>query len=135
MILRSLVAQLTNLAVSHALNGVRPSALTDGADLTTWKTQGAYGFVSALIYFDGTAAASCTAPTGGSSGVELWGLKSGQWWLIGSLNGGTAIPIVSDTLGNVLQTDLVGGFDRLFVAGTASVGTVTPQFVPLEAMR
>ncbi len=135
MIIRSLVAQLTDRAVSHAINGARPAALTDGVDLATWKTQGAYGFVSALIYFDGTGAATITAPTGGAAGVELWGLKSGQWWLIGSLNAGSSIVIVADTLGNVTQTDSVGGFDRLFVAGTMSSGTGTAQFVPLEVLR
>lgn len=133
MLLRSLVAQLTDRVVQHTLTGARPSLLTDGADLTIWKTQGAYGFVSALIYLDGTGAANVTAPTGGTAGVELWGLKLGQWWLIGSL--GTTLPIVGDTLGNVQQTDSVGGFDRLFVAGTVSAGTVTAQFVPLEPMR
>jgi hypothetical protein len=94
-IIRSLVAQLTERAVQHTLTGARPATVNDGADLTTWKTQGAYGFVSALIYFDGSAAANVTAPTGGTAGVELWGLKQGQWWLIGSLNAGSTIAIVA----------------------------------------
>lgn len=132
---RSLVAQLADRLVQHLITGTRPVLATDGVDLATWKTGGAYGPVSAAIYFDGSAPATLTAPTGGAIGVELWGLKLGQWWLIGALNAGAAIVIVSETLGSTLQVEGVGGFDRLFVAGTSSAGAATAQLVPLEVLR
>lgn len=132
---RSLVAQLTDKLVQHAINGARPAAPTDGADLATWKVGGAYGPSSVAIYLDGTAPATIAAPAGGSLGVELWGFKLGQWWLIGSLNASVAIPVASDTLGSVVQLEGIGGFDRLFVAGTPSAGTVSAQLVPLEVLR
>jgi len=132
---RSLVAQLTDRLVAHALTGARPGSPTDGVDLTSWKTGGVYGPVSAAIYFDGTAGATIGVPGGGVLGVELWGSKLGQWWLIRALRAGASIPIVSDTLGATEQIDEIGGFDRLFVAGTASAGTVTAQFVPFEVWR
>jgi hypothetical protein len=134
-IARSLVAQLTDRVVQHALTGARPVSATDGVDLSTWKSGGAYGPVSAVIYFDGTAPTAVAAPTGGTLGVELWGFKLGQWWLIDVLNSGVQILIVSDTLGNTEQVEGVGGFDRLFVAGTISAGAGTAQFVPVEVLR
>jgi hypothetical protein len=132
---RSLVAQLTDRAVQHALTGNRPTSATDGVDLSTWKSGGVYSPDFVEIYFDGTAAATVSAPPGGTIGVELWGFKFGQWWLTTALNVGAVIPIASDTLGAAQRVeDVVGGFDRLFVAGTASAGTVTAQFVPLEVI-
>lgn len=130
----SLIAQLGNKLLSHVLTGARPVSAGDGVDLATWKTGGGYVDLSGFIYFSGTLAASLTAPTGGTLGVELWGFKLGQWWLVGSLNNAAAIPIVSATLGAVTKSDLIGGFDRLFVAATTSAGTVTAQFVPLEVL-
>jgi hypothetical protein len=131
---RSLVAQLTDRLVQHALTGARPALGADGVDLASWRT-GGYGPVEAAVYLDGTAAVSIGAPAGGTLGVELWGFKLGQWWLIGALNGGAAIPIASDTLGATVQINEIGGFDRLFVAWTISAGTGTAQFVPLEVIR
>ena len=131
---RTLVAQMPERVVQHALTGSRPVSVTDGVDLSSWRS-GPYSPTAAEIYLDGSIAASLTAPTGGTIGVELWGLKLGQWWLLGSINAGAAIPIVSDTLGAAQRVvDVIGGFDRLFVAGTTSAGTVTAQFVPLEVI-
>jgi len=135
LIPRSLVAQLTDKLVEHAITGARPTRSTDGADLVTWKTGGAYGPISVAIYLDGSATATVTSPTGGAIGVELWGFKLGQWWLIDVLNLGAPIAIVSDTLGATEQLDGVGGFDRLFVAGTLSAGNATAMFVPIEVLR
>jgi hypothetical protein len=132
---RSLVAQLADKVVQHALTGARPSSPTDGVDLSSWKTGGAYGPVSIEIYFDGTTAATIGVPAGGTLGVELWGWKLGQWWVLAPLNAGAVIPIASDTLGAAVEVDGVGGFDRLFVAGTMSAGAGTAQFVPFEVMR
>ncbi len=131
---RALVTQLTDKLVQHALTGARPGSPTDGVDLATWKLGGAYGPVSVAIYLDGTAAASIAAPAGGTLGVELWGFKLGQWWLIQALNAGAPVPIVSDTLGSTVRLDDVGDFDRLFVAGTTSAGTGAARFVPLEVL-
>jgi hypothetical protein len=131
---RSLVAQLTDRVVQHALTGARPASASDGVDLAAWKTS-TYGPVSIEIYLDGTAAATITAPTGGTLGVELWGFKLDQWWFLEPLNAGAAIPIASNTLGAAQGVDGVGGFDRLFVAGTISAGTGSAQFVPFEVLR
>ena len=79
-------------------------------------------------------AASVTQPAGGTVGVEVWGFKLGQWWRVAVLNGGNAVPIVSNTLGESERVDFLGGFDRLFVAGVASAGAVTAQFVPYEVV-
>jgi len=135
MTTRTLVAQLTDKLVQHALTGARPTSPTDGVDLATWKTGGAYGPVSLVIYFDATAPATIAAPAGGSTGVELWGFSLGLWWLIAVLNAGLPIPIASDTLGSAEQLDGVGGLDRLFVAGTLSAGSCSAQFAPLEVLR
>lgn len=132
---RSLVAQLTDKLVQHDLTGARPVAKTDGVDLSTWKTGGAYGPIAVAIYFDGSESATIASPAGGAIGVELWGLKLGQWWLIDALNHGVAIPIASDTLGSTAQLDGVGGFDRLFVAGSISAGSGAALFVPMEVLR
>lgn len=134
-IARSLVAQLTERTVQHALTGARPASATDGVDLASWKSGGAYGPVTAQIYLDGTAAATIGSPIGGSAGAELWGFQLGQWWLVGTLHAGTPIPIVSDILGATERIDDIGGFDRLFVAGTPSAGAVTARFVPFEVLR
>jgi hypothetical protein len=129
--MRTLVAQMPERVVQHSLTGARPVSVTDGVDVSSWRS-GPYGPTSAEIYLDGSQAVSLT---GGTIGVELWGLKLGQWWLLGSLNAGAAIPIVSDTLGAAQRVaDVLGGFDRLFVAGTTSAGTVNAQFVPLEVI-
>jgi len=132
---RSLVTQLTDKLIGHALTGSRPTSPTDGVDLAAWKTGGAYGPVSVVIYFDGTAPAAIAAPAAGSTGVELWGFSLGLWWLIAVFNAGVAIPIASDSLGSVEQLDDVGGFERLFVAGTVSSGSASVQFAPLEVLR
>lgn len=131
------VVQLVERVQSHALTGVRPSASSDGVDISSWRSAG-YGPFSVQVYFDGTQAANVTQPTGGTVGVEVWGFKTvngiGQWWRCAILNGGNQIPIVSDTLGETERVDSIGSFDRLFVAGTASAGTVTALFVPLEVI-
>jgi hypothetical protein len=134
-IARSLVAQLTERGVQHTLTGNRPASAADGVDLATWKSGGAYGPVTAQIYLDGTAAATIAAPAGGSAGVELWGFKLDQWWLVDVLHAGASIPIASDTLGDTERIDDIGAFDRLFVAGTPSAGAVTARFVPFEVLR
>ena len=129
------VAQLTEKVQTHALTGARPSGLTDGVDTSSWRSAG-YGPFSVQIYFDGSAAANVTQPTGGAVGVEVWGLKTinglTQWWRVAILNGGNQIPVVSDTLGESELVNAIGSFDRLFVAGTASAGTINALFVPLE---
>jgi hypothetical protein len=128
------IAQLTDKVQAHQLTGARPVATTDGVDITPWRS-GAYGPIAVQVYLDGTAPANITAPTGGTAGVELWAFKLGQWWRAATLNGGNSIPIVGDTLGETERVDFLGGFDRLFTAGTASAGTATAQFVPYEVVR
>lgn len=131
------IVQLVEKVQGHTLNGARPSGATDGVDTSSWRS-GAYGPFSLQVYFDGTQAANVTQPTGGAVGVELWGLKTvngaAKWWRVAILNGGSQIPIVSAALGESEKVDLVGSFDRLFVAGTGSAGTVTALFVPYEVI-
>lgn len=129
----NLAAQLAERVVQHPITGARPALPSDGVDLATWR-RGSYTPVSARVYFDGTTAATVTVPTGGTAGVELWGFKLGQWWLIASLHAGAAIPIAADALGATEHIEGIGGFDRLFIAGTLSAGTGVVQFVPLEVV-
>lgn len=128
------VVQMVERVQVHTLTGARPAAAGDGVDTSSWRS-GNYGPIATQIYFDGDQTANVTQPTGGAVGVELWGFKLAQWWRIAILNGGNQIPIASATLGESERVDFAGGFDRLFVAGTASAGTVTVQFVPWEVVR
>ena len=129
---RSLVALLEEKLVQVAISATRPSSGSDGVDITSWRTGGAFSSPLATVFVDGSQAANVTSPTGGSNGVELWGFRLSQWWLIGYLNNGSAIPVVGDTQGFAQEIDVVGVFDRLAVAGTMSAGSGTAKLVPME---
>lgn len=133
---RSLIVQLTDRAVAHPLTGARPMSPIDGADITGWRS-GAYAPPAAVIYLDGLAPATVGPPRGGAAGVELWGYQLDQWWLLGPLNGSAPVPIAGDQLGAALLVEGlgVGGYERLFVAGTMSASSGVARFVPLEVIR
>lgn len=111
-----------------AISTTRPSdASAHGVDMTALRGVSRY-----TIKIDADAARTITSPTGGSSGVELWGCEQSQWSLIGLLNNGADITIIADTQSWSVTVDLGRSYDRLEVAGTKSAGTVTKQFIPIE---
>lgn len=65
----------------------------------------------------------------------MWGFKVGAWWRAAVLGGGAQIPVAGPGQGATERVEFLGGFDRLFVAGTASTGIVTAQLVPYEVIR
>jgi hypothetical protein len=129
---RNLVALLESKLVQHTISATRPSGPSDGVDVTPWRTNGQFAGELAVVFIDGDQALSVSSPTGGSAGVELWGYRLSQWWLIGYLNDGTQISITGAAQGFAQQANVIGAFDRLAVAGTPSVGTVLAKFVPLD---
>ena len=129
---RALVALLEDKLVSVAVAAARPAVAGDGVDITSWRTSGQFSGPLAAIFLDGSQAQTINSPTGGASGVELWGYRLSQWWLIGYLNAGTAIPVVGVDQGFAAEVNVIGIFDRLAVAGTPSAGTTTAKLVPME---
>lgn len=134
MSLRSMVALLEEKALQVAVVATRPSAAGDGVDISSWRSSGNFSNPVAAVFVDGSQAQTVDSPTGGSSGVELWGYRFSQWWLLGFLNNKTAIPIAGAAQGFAQQVDVIGIFERLAVAGTVSGGAATAKLVPLEAL-
>ncbi|MBA2718943.1 MAG: hypothetical protein H0U52_06850 [Chloroflexi bacterium] len=130
--MRTLVALLEDKLLAIPVTAARPALITDGSDITSWRTGGAYSPTRAAMFVDGTVAASFDSPTGGASGAELWGYRLSQWWLIGYLNNGTAVPIVGNLQGFSQEIDIIGIFDRLAVAGIPSAGAANVQMAPIE---
>ncbi len=130
--MREVIELRKGQATSATAIGARPALSTDGVDVTTWRPDGKRSPRLAQVFIAGSTAASITEPSSGTIGVELWGYVLGQWWLLGALNSGNAIPIVSATQGHAETLNEIGDFDRLAVAGTVSAGTATYVFAPLE---
>lgn len=131
--MRNVFALLTNRIVAIPVTAARPSIVTDGADVTSWRADGTYASRLASLFIGGTVACTITSPTGGASGVELWGYRLAAWWRIGYLNDGADIAITSATQGYATQVDTLGVFDRLAIAGTASAGVASSQAAPVES--
>lgn len=132
---RNLNSRRDDKLVQHAMPAARPSVPTDGVDISSWKTNSAYSPAGAMVIVDGSAAATVNSPTGGASGVEIWGYVGGavaQWSRIGYLNDGTGVDIMSNTQSYSQQIAEVGVFDRLCVCGTPSAGACTVQYIPIE---
>ena len=117
----------TGLApAAAAISATRPSdAATHGVDVTALRGVSRY-----TIKLDADQARTVTSPTGGTSGVELWGCEQAQWSFIGLLNNGADISIVANTQSWITVVDLGRSYDRLEVAGTGT--NVTKQFIPIE---
>lgn len=130
--MREVIELLKGKATAGLTIGARPALITDGVDITTWRPDSKRSPRLVQMFISGTGAASITEPASGTIGVELWGYTLGQWWLIGALNSGAAIPIVGATQGFAQSLNEIGDFDRLAVAGTVSAGTATVVFAPLE---
>lgn len=114
--------------------GARPSSATDGVDITSWRTNGTFTGAMAAVFLSGSATATITSPTGGSSGVELWGYRMSKWWLIAELRDGRDISVTATT-GYAQAVNVIGVYDRLAIAGTVSVGSATAQLGPIEAWQ
>ena len=130
--MREVISLLKSYVTATVAVGDRPSAASDGVDITTWRLDSSNAPRLAQVFIDGSGAASITSPSDGSIGVELWGYTMGQWWLIAVLNSGNDIPIAGDTQGFAQSVNEIGDFDRLAVAGTVSAGSATAKFAPLE---
>lgn len=134
--MRQLVGLIDNKVIGpeSITTNTRPALVSDGIDVTSWHEAGSMTYPQFEVFLDGSAAASLTAPSAGTLGVELWGYKASRsaWYFIQSLNKGTAIPIIGAGQGYAEQVNDVGDFDRLAVACTISAGTLTASFGPLE---
>lgn len=132
---RERVMGITNLAVAAAVTAARPSLADAGADVSAWRM--GHGFGRVLIELDGSEAATLADPTGGTLGVEVWAnFGTGtEWRLVAILNAGSDIPIVGAGQGWAVVLDLGVDATRLHVAGTASAGTVTATYTPIEVHR
>lgn len=112
----------------------RPTLAGDGAALTAWR-RGRYSPDWLVVYLTCTVAATLTKPTGGVTGVEVWGYKDGLWWLHSFLNGGADIPLVLGSVGGFAALIRFGGiFDRVAVAGAASAGTASAAVEPIGTL-
>lgn len=130
---RSLFAAIDSLAVQHAIAATRPTTAIDGVDVTGWRTRDRFSGPLAAVFLDGDAAVTIGAPTGGSSGPELWGYRFGQWWRVGYLNDGQDVAVAANLQGYVQAVNTIGIFERLCIAGTVTGGTATAKFVPIDS--
>jgi hypothetical protein len=130
--MREVIELRKGMATGATDIGARPAVAADGVDITSWRPDSKRSPRLVQAFIAGSAAASITEPASGTIGVELWGYALSQWWLLGALNDGAAIPIVSATQGFAESLNEIGDFDRLAVAGTVSAGTATYVFAPLE---
>ncbi len=130
---RTLVAMNESLLVSVAVSTTRPTTALHGADVTSWRTNGVFCSPLVAVFIDGTTTQTIDSPTGGTQGVELWGYRLSQWWLIGHLNEGSVIEIAGADQGFAASCNTIGVFERLSVAGTVSSGTAAAKMVPIDS--
>lgn len=130
--MRSLVAMLENKLVNVAVSANRPTNAGDGVSILDWRTNGEFSSPIAALFLDGTVAQTISSPTGGNDGVELWGYRLSQWWLIGVLNDGADIVIVGSGQGRALEVDIIGIFEDLAIAGTCSAGSNMAGLAPIQ---
>ena len=100
-----------------------PSTSSDGAGISTWRSNSRAKMMRAVVYLYGTAATLASA--------WLWGYRHDRWHRLGLLNGGTDIPITSATQGYAEVVGFVGIFDRLAVSATGAV-SISQDFEPGE---
>lgn len=132
MATRQLLAAIDAKLVQVAISTTRPTLAGHGVDVTTWRSNVFFSSQMAVLMIDGDAAMSITSPTGGASGVELWGYRLSQWWRIGFLNDGQAVDIAGASQGYAAQVDIIGIFDRLAICGTPSAGAAVANLIPIE---
>lgn len=130
---RSLVALLENKLVQHAVAAARPTTDEDGVSILSWRTNGEFSGPIACVFIDGSLASTLDAPTDGANGPELWGYRLSQWWRIGYVNDGQAIELAGNLQGYVQEMNVIGIFERLCIAGTASAGAVVAKLAPIDS--
>ncbi|HLZ48469.1 MAG TPA: hypothetical protein VKR80_07460 [Candidatus Limnocylindria bacterium] len=101
-----------------------PLTSTDGIDCTDWNVGAVsrISFDAATVYITGTAGATLTGP------VNIWGFRNGQWWQLGSLDGGANLAITQSGAtidGIARRVDEVAIFTRLAVSCATVTGGVT----------
>ena len=130
---------------STAIVATRPVLATDGVDCSAMSSAGIYP-TRTLVFVQGdgaTAAQTLAAPTGGTSGPEVWMYRAdragvSQWWLVGFLNLKSTIPIPGGAAapGKGGYCEALAVFPqmgtRLAIAGTLSAGAATYFVEPLE---
>src|ERR1051326_7244058 len=129
---RTLVAMNEGRLVTVPVTATRPSLATDGVDVTGWRDNGAFSPPLAGMFISGTVALTLNSPAGGTRGAELYGWRLSKWWLIGYLNDGNAIDVVSADVGYAQEVDILGIFTRLAVVGSVTAGVATAEFAPID---
>lgn len=107
-----------------------PATASDGVDVSTWRTGSTpLGFVQALIAIDSDASTTLTSPT--LYGYGPYGPSgASQWFVIGTLNGGTAIALTA-AVGFAQMFQFPCVFTRLAVGATVSAGNVGYTATPV----
>lgn len=129
---QQLLAMREQAEVTTAVSATRPSGGAAGVDITSWRQNALFGPPLAAIFLDGSTAQNLTSPTGGTKGPEVWGYVKTEWWLIGYLNNGSQIDIVSSSQGFVQEMQVIGVFERLAIAATISSGTTNARLFPID---
>jgi hypothetical protein len=129
---RSLVALIEPKLVEFVINPARPSVDADGIDITHWRQNGAYSGPLAFLAFHSTAPCVVSAPDGGSAGPELWLRRLGKWHRVGYINDGTDVEVDGPDRGFAQAMNIIGVFERLYVAGTVSAGVATARVIPID---
>lgn len=103
-----------------------------------WRLSGeGGGRADAALFFSSSAAVTLSA----GLGIYGWRTDLAQWFLLGSLNGGSAIPLLASTAGWSTIVETVGILDRLAVGPltassvTASGGNVTVRACQLRQVE
>ena len=133
----SLTRMIEGQLVTTTVTAARPSAASDGVDVTSWRWSnlGAFAPRRAVLFLDGSQAQTLASPTGGSEGPEVWGQVLGQWWRAGVVNNGASVEIAGASQGAALEIVVMGVFERLAIAGTPSAGTCVAKLAPIEEMQ
>lgn len=129
---RANINKSTEITLLNAAASISfPSGSTDGADISVdsggiagagqWKQFGA-GDVDAAIFLVSSQAMSLSA------GIGLYGYRADKtkWYLLGSLNNGSAITTLGASTGFSCVVEFAGVFDRLAI-GSLTAAAVTPS--------
>ena len=128
-----------------------PALVTDGAAINVverddvkkstvgaWRLSGeGGGRADAALFFTSSQAATLSA----GLGIYGWRTDLAQWFLLGQLNGGTAIPLLAATAGWSAIVETVGVLDRLAIGPltavtvTVSAGTCTVRACQLRQVE
>ncbi len=129
---RTLTAMNEALLVTAVVSPTRPSDVSHGVDITSWRTNGLFSPANAVVFVDGDDVMTISSPTDGANGVELWGYRLSRWSRIGYLNDGADVDIAGDGQGFAQPIGVVGVFERLAIAGTPSIGAAVADLAPID---